>query len=231
MRRLLTIALCGLLAGSGMAQRRGGGGFNRGGGGASRGGGFAGGGFGRGGFAGGAFGHGDFRGSRSFGFRGFYGASWPYAYAYYPWYDFGYWPSYYSYYDPYTYDRYPGTYSYAAYNTSPNVTVIYPAQAQSAPNVVHTQPANSLFREYDEYGQEVTRAPTSSGNAAASPIYLIAFRNHEIRAAAAYWVDGKTVRYITLQHEEKQAPLDTIDRDFSLQLNRERRVQFQLPMQ
>jgi hypothetical protein len=34
---------------------------------------------------------------------------------------------------------------------------------------------------------------------------------------------------VTLQHEEKQVPLDSVDRGLSLQLNRERRVAFQLP--
>jgi len=40
---------------------------------------------------------------------------------------------------------------------------------------------------------------------AASPIYLVAFqKDHEIRAAAAYWVDGQTLHYVTQQHEEKR---------------------------
>ena len=57
----------------------------------------------------------------------------------------------------------------------------------------------------------------------------MAFKDHAISAAAAYWVDVRTLHYVTLQHEEKQAPLDTVDRDFSMQLNRERHVPFQLP--
>jgi hypothetical protein len=32
-----------------------------------------------------------------------------------------------------------------------------------------------------------------------------------------------------LQHEEKQAPLDSVDRGLTMQLNRERNVAFQLP--
>jgi len=82
-----------------------------------------------------------------------------------------------------------------------------------------------MIREYDEFGQETRR----SGASGASPIYLVAFQDHSIRAAAAYWVDGRTLHYVTLQHEEKQAALDTVDRDLSMQLNRERHVQFQLP--
>lgn len=63
----------------------------------------------------------------------------------------------------------------------------------------------------------------------AAPIYLLAFTDHVIRAAAAYWVDGKTLHYLTLEYEQKQGPLETVDRDLSLQLNRERRVPFSLP--
>ena len=50
-----------------------------------------------------------------------------------------------------------------------------------------------------------------------------------IRAAISYSVDGANLRYVTMQHEEKRVPLDSIDRDLTLRLNRERRVAFQLP--
>ena len=192
-----------------MAQRRGGGG----GGGGARGG--SGGGFrggaGFSGFRGGAVG-------RSFGFRGFTGGYYrPYAYPAFGL-GFSYCPSYYD------YSPYPYPYSYPVYQPSPNVTVVYPAPAPAAPATVYVERARPVSREYDGYGQEVKPA---SHNAA--PIYLIAFQDQSIRAAEAYWVDGNTLHYVTLQHEPKQAPLDTVDRGFSLQLNRERRVPFQLP--
>ena len=37
------------------------------------------------------------------------------------------------------------------------------------------------------------------------------------------------LHYVTLEHEQKQAPLNQVDRDLSVQLNRERRVAFSLP--
>jgi hypothetical protein len=56
-------------------------------------------------------------------------------------------------------------------------------------------------------------------------IYLIALKNQDnIRAAEAYWVDGGTLNYVTLQHERKQAPLTSIDRAFGYRLNREHRL-------
>jgi hypothetical protein len=84
------------------------------------------------------------------------------------------------------------------------------------------------MREYDEYGQEVHPSAPASG-AAASPIYLLAFKDHVIRAAASYWVEGRTLHYVTLEHDARQVPLTDLDRDLTLQLNHERRVTIQLP--
>jgi len=233
MRFLLQITLCILLAGPAMAQRGGGGGHGGGGGGFHGGGGMGGGGF----HGGGGIGSGGFRGGIGSGFRGGYGGfGYGYGYrgygyglgfygGYYP-YGYGYWPGYYDYY-PYNYSYSPYAYGYGSYNTSPNVTVVYPQQTQAS-GPVYVERASPVIHEYDQYGQEV--APSGgSGGGSASPIYLIAFQDHAIRAAAAYWVDGRTLHYITLQHEEKQTPLDTVDRDLSLRLNRERHVQLQLP--
>src|ERR1017187_3072962 len=227
MKLVLRIALCCSLAvGAGVAQRRAGGGFSSGG---SRGGGIARGG-GGGGFTGGGFRGGGIGVGRSSGFRGGYGGYYggyggyysPYfysgyglGYGYSPWYsDYG-----------YGYNSYPA-YSYPAYQPSPNVTVVYPPPAP-APSTVYQERPNPLTREYDQYGQQTNR-PTSSADSAA-PVYLIAFRDRSIRAAAAYWAEGGTLHYVTLEHEQKQAPLNTVDRDLSGQLNRERRIAFSLP--
>ena len=201
MRLGVQIALClALAAGSAMAQR--GGGF--------RGGGFVGGGF-----------------NRGFGNRGFFGGGfWPgwgwgglgYGDSYdYP---FSYYPSYYPYYAN-GYAGGSGGYGggYAGYQPSPNVTVIYPP--------AQPQPVTPVIREYDQFGQEVR--PSGGSSASTSPIYLIAFNDHTIRAAASYYVEGRTLHYVTLDRQELTAPLDTIDRNLSQALNRERQVPFSLP--
>jgi hypothetical protein len=87
--------------------------------------------------------------------------------------------------------------------------------------------ARPVTREYDQFGQEIRPAGAGAG----SPVYLIAFNDHIIRAAVSYFVDGRTLHYVTLEREERQVPLDTVDRALSLQLNRERQVPFQLPAQ
>jgi hypothetical protein len=116
----------------------------------------------------------------------------------------------------YPYTNAPVSYGYSS--PQPAVTIVYP------PPVVER--ATPVTREYDESGQEVR---PQSGGANASPIYLFAFEDQAIRAASSYRVEGRTLHYVTLQNEEKQAPLDTLDRALTLQLNRERRVTVLLP--
>jgi hypothetical protein len=260
MRLTLRIVLCGCLAlGAGLAQRHGGGGMGGGGfrgggmgGGGFRGGGMGGGGFrggggfvGGGGFRGGGFVGGGFRGGfrGGFGFRGFrnpvlVGGFWP-GWGWGGWGWGGGWGGWgYPYsvdygYDPYAYSypssAYPASYpAYSAgYPAQPanNVTVVYPPQ-QSA------QTPTLVVREYDQFGQEVLRAPAgpvTGGNVpSGSPVYLLAFKDHSIRAAAAYWVNGVTLHYVTLDRQQVQVPLDSIDQNLSLQLNHERHVPFSL---
>ena len=86
---------------------------------------------------------------------------------------------------------------------------------------VYCPSASPVTRGYDQYGQQVQPG--------ASPLYLIAFNDHTIRAAISYRVEGNTLHYVTTDREDKQAPLDTVDRALSTQSNRERRVPFQLP--
>lgn len=194
------------------------------------GGGFRGGNTFRGGFGGYNLG---FRGYRGYGGYGYFGLG--AAYYYSPWLynSFAYWPGYYDY--PYDYGYYPAPISYSSgyaasypsYQSSPNVVVVYPQQQQTATPVLH---------EYDEFGQEVRRVPparsrneASDSESDAAPLYLIAFQNHEIRAAIAYWVDGDTLHYVLQDHSQKQTPVKELDRQLTLRLNRERRVAFSLP--
>ena len=179
-------------------------------------------------------------GGRNFGFRGGFRGYWPYysfGFGYWPYYGYGYGYPYYGYgygypyydysyaYDPYDYpSAYPATYSaYQPAQPASNVTVVYPQQSYERPN--------PMLREYDQYGNELRHAPAAANAPPASggsPIYLIAFKDRAIRAVAAYWVDGNTLHYVTLERQEHQVSLDAVDRAMSEQLNRERRVPFAL---
>lgn len=124
----------------------------------------------------------------------------------------GYWPGY--------SDVPVVNYGYNTYRTAQSpVTVVYP------PQPTPLERARPVTREYDEFGQAVQ--PPAPGNA--SPIYLFAFQDGVIRAASSYRVDGATLRYVTLDREEKEAAIETLDRALTLQLNRERRVRVQIP--
>jgi hypothetical protein len=60
-------------------------------------------------------------------------------------------------------------------------------------------------------------------------VYLLAFTDNVIRPALAYWVEEDTLHYVGLDRKQRQAALETVDRELSMQLNRERGVPFRLP--
>lgn len=60
-------------------------------------------------------------------------------------------------------------------------------------------------------------------------LYLIAFKDHNIVPALAYWMEGSTLNYISVDHNRNQATIGLIDRDLSQRLNQERHVDFKLP--
>lgn len=216
----LAIGLLCVFPAAAMAQRGGGhasaGGFRGGSSGISS----VRGGFGGGGYRGGGFG--GYGGYGGYGYRGY-----SFGLGYYPWYGYSFWPGYWDGYYDYSYPVVSG------YNPQPQVTVVYPPPQQPVYNL-YAAPTQG---GYDEYGQPVAAAPAPAPASSPTtgpeppPIYLIAFKDHSIRAAEAYSVSGNTLRYITLEHQAEQAPLDSVDRALSERLNRERRVAFTLPGQ
>jgi hypothetical protein len=101
----------------------------------------------------------------------------------------------------------------------PSAAVAYPAPAIMATETVH--PVIHEYTQPEDYGTP----PEGDGH----PIlYLIAFRDNTIRAAMTYWVEDSAIHYLDKDHQAKQAPLASVDRDLSAQLNRERHVPFNL---
>lgn len=249
MRLFLPVVLgCALLAFPAFAQRGGGhgggGGGMHGGGGGARGG-FSGGGFrggggvrGGSGMRGGGFRNGGFRngGFRNGGFRNGFRNLYGYGNGFYPgwgyglgWYD----PFFGDYgdldygdygYPDYGYPAYPAYPPYQApteYEPSPGVVIIT-NQTPPQPSVIEVPPAPPAWNT----------GPTTQANQSKKyeePLFLIAMKDGTIRAVLAYWVDGTTVHYVTMDHQQKQAPLSALDRSLSVRLNRERNVTFQLP--
>jgi hypothetical protein len=143
-----------------------------------------------------------------------FGGGWGYPYYGYGWgYPYGY--GYYGYpysYDPYYYDPY---YSYG-YVSQPYY---------SAPAPVYTAPAPPI----EERNYQQPAAPSGNQSFYRAPdFYLIAFTDNTIQTALSFYIESDTLHWTTREHEERQAPLSTVDRRFSEQLNRDRHVEFNL---
>jgi hypothetical protein len=59
--------------------------------------------------------------------------------------------------------------------------------------------------------------------------YLIAYKDHTIYSAVAYWVDGDTLNYFTSANSHNQVSLSLIDRDLTERLNQESGLEVKLP--
>jgi hypothetical protein len=146
---------------------------------------------------------------------------------FYPFANWG--PGYYGglgYYDPYWYSS-PDQYPDSGYNSG------YGYQNDQAPPVVvnpdfPSGPAPApMLREYT--GPAPPAPPVTIQRKYDEPLYLFAFNDGVIRAVLAYWVDGASLHYVTMEHAQKQVTLASVDRGLSERLNGERQVTFQLP--
>ena len=134
--------------------------------------------------------------------------------------------------DPYVFDCYGGSYGYPAGG--------YPAGGYSGGSYgdgygYATTPAGGGYAQAPVViNQQLPAGSAAGSNSSESyyrgaDYYLIAFNDHTIQAALSFHVEGDTLHFTTMQHEERTAPLSSVDRRFSEQINRDRRVQFQLP--
>ena len=104
------------------------------------------------------------------------------------------------------------------YPPSSNVTVVYPPPAQNPPVVVVLDtpaPRPAEFREKYAPARQTT--------------YLIAFKDSVVRVADQYWVSGKTIYFVTTDHQRMTAPVSSVDLTLSQRLNDEQNVVFVLP--
>jgi hypothetical protein len=103
--------------------------------------------------------------------------------------------------------------------------------------VVYPQAAQPVYG--DRYGnppaesaqpQSLPLQPSAVDSATAEPShYLIAFKDHTIYSAVAYWVDGNTLHYFTSGSTHNQVSLSLVDRELTDRLNRESGNTVQLP--
>jgi hypothetical protein len=152
----------------------------------------------------------------------------------------GLYPYGYSYYIPGYFDDLDSGYSdpYYGYGAAPPAVPAY--APVPGPPVAPQQPViiNQYFGVQGPQGQANGPAPSNEPQAAAggplgSPqnYYLIAYKNHAIYSALAYWVEDKTLHYVTTQNTHNQASLDLIDLTLTKNLNQANDVPFSIPGQ
>ena len=112
-----------------------------------------------------------------------------------------------------------------------------PEHQQAPPVVIINQyfrpdAVNPQVRDYSNtpLPQTMPQLPAAAPPIDDSPsYYLVAKKDHSIIAVITYWVDGETLHFVTLQGDQDRVALDLVDRDFSKQLNADRRIEFKLP--
>ena len=62
-----------------------------------------------------------------------------------------------------------------------------------------------------------------------TPHYLLAFKDHTIYSAIAYWVDGDTLHYFTTGNTHNQVSLSLVDRALTERLNKDTGAEVKLP--
>jgi len=119
------------------------------------------------------------------------------------------------------------------------MTVIYPPQQTT---VIINQPPDggppnvSVIQGPGAYGPPppIRRPPppepaADTSAASDNPHYLIAFKDHTIYSAVAYWVEGDTLHYFTTPNTHNQVSLALVDRDLTDRLNQESGMDLKLP--
>lgn len=128
--------------------------------------------------------------------------------------------------------------NYGYQQAQPNVTIINPPQ--QVPQVVINQNfiperATPVMHDYTQNSEGVQtyeapgREPVQTSPEDNTDYYLLAFKDHSVYSAFAYWVEGDTLHYVTPQRAHNQVSLSLVDRELTDRLNRDRNLQVKLP--
>ncbi len=139
---------------------------------------------------------------------------------------------------PYAYAWYVPGYSYVGDDSYSGTAAPAASDALSAPPqqpVIINQYFGTQEHSVSEPAPQAAASdpPQTAGDPIGTPenYYLIAYRNHAVYSALAYWIEDKTLHYVTTQNTHNQASLDLIDLDLTKSLNQTRDVPFSIPGQ
>jgi hypothetical protein len=125
--------------------------------------------------------------------------------------------------------QYVSPYAYGAppYGPVPDPGALAPQQQPVIINQYFGAPGPPAPNAPDAAANTSAQAP---GDPIGSPqnYYLIAYKNHAVYTALAYWVEDKTLHYVTTQNTHNQASLDLIDLTLTKSLNQHNDVPFSI---
>src|SRR5205807_1469898 len=116
---------------------------------------------------------------------------------------------------------YVGGYGYGGYgyDTTAPQAPMYQQPQQQQPNVIVVYPPAPAYSGFPAY----TYQPATQSNNVEAPDqtqaqdqdqathYLLAFKDHSIYSAVAYWVEGDTLHYFTTGNTHNQVSISMID--------------------
>jgi hypothetical protein len=109
----------------------------------------------------------------------------------------------------------------------PNVTVVMPPE-QTPVSVIINNYYPGATTDNPNAGPTPQQAAEEAAAASEPSYYLIAYKDHTIYAAVAYWVEGDTLHYFTAGNTHNQVSLSLVDRDLTARLNKEAGVEVKL---
>jgi hypothetical protein len=132
----------------------------------------------------------------------------------------------------YAFPVYVGGYDNSPQEPPPQQT---PPQQPVVPVMIQVEP-DSEYTAAPQHQTSTVYQPEQRPETAEQPVpaadpprYLLAFKDHSIYSAVAYWVDGDTLHYFTSGNVHNQASISLIDRELTERLNRELGTDFTLP--
>jgi hypothetical protein len=141
------------------------------------------------------------------------------------------------YYVPNAYDTGYQSSGYSTFNQPANPALYYSpalaAQSAAPPVVINQYFGLRHSNTQTEDGNTTTSTETNDtnpGDPLGTPqkYYLIAYKDHSVYSAMAYWLESDTLHYVTTQNTHNQASLALIDLDQTTKLNADNSVPFSL---
>jgi hypothetical protein len=109
----------------------------------------------------------------------------------------------------------------------PNITIVMPPEQTAVPVIINNYYPGATT-DNPNAGPTAPQSADDTAPVSEPSHYLIAYKDHTIYAAVAYWVDGETLHYFTAGNTHNQVSLTLVDRDLTARLNREAGVEVKL---